>query len=300
MQYCMNWQAINFDWNQARAFLATAQEGSLSAASRVLGLTQPTLGRQVSALEDSLGVTLFERVGRSLVLTDAGQDLLTHVRGMGDAAGKFSMAAAGQSQQVDGHVAITATDIMSTYHLPSILRNLRDVAPGIEITVVSSNSVQNLMRREADIAIRHTRPTEPDLIARLVAEMTGNLFATPEYLERMGWPETAEEVSRCAFIGYDNHDQMVDIINSQGLSITRKNIRYSSANGVAAWGMVRAGLGIGAMSSDAARFIPEVQKVFPQLSIPFPVWLIAHRELHTSKRIRLVYDLLAEQFSKGL
>ncbi len=293
----MNWQAINFDWNQARAFLATAQEGSLSAASRALGLTQPTLGRQVSALEDTLGVTLFERVGRSLVLTDAGRELLKHVRGMGDAAGQLSMAASGQSQQIDGHVAITATDIMSVHYLPPILKKLRDIAPGIEVTVVSSNSVQNLMRREADIAIRHSRPTEPDLIARLIGEMSGHLFATPEYLARMGWPETAEDISRCDFIGYDDHAQMVELLNAQGLSLTRKNIRYSSANGVAAWAMVREGLGIGAMSQDGARIAPEVQMVFPQMAVPFPVWLIAHRELHTSKRIRLVYDLLAKEFS---
>lgn len=298
MHIRMNWQAINFDWNQARAFLATAQEGSLSAASRALGLTQPTLGRQVSALEDSLGVLLFERVGRSLELTEAGRELLDHVRAMGDAAGRFSMVAAGQSQTVDGHVSVTATDIMSVFYLPKILMRLRDLAPGIQITVVASNSVQNLMRREADIAIRHARPTEPDLIARLVGEMTGHLFATPDYLERAGWPKTADEVSRCDFVGYDDHDRMIELLNGFGLSLTRKNIRYASADGVAAWAMIRQGLGIGAMSADAARIAPEVQMVYPELTIPFPVWLVAHRELHTSKRIRLVYDLLVEEFSR--
>ncbi len=292
----MNWKAINFDWNQARAFLATAQEGSLSAASRALGLTQPTLGRQVSALEDSLGVVLFERVGRSLVLTDAGRDVLGHVQAMGDAASRFSLAVSGQSEQVDGHVAITATDIMSCYHLPPILKRLREVAPGIDVTVVSSNSIQNLMRREADIAIRHGRPTEPDLIAKLVGEMTGHLYATRDYLERAGWPKSAEEVARCDFVGFDDHDRMVALLNANGLPVTRKNIRYASADGVAAWSMIRAGLGVGPMSRSAAEFTPEVEMVFPELSVPFPVWLVVHRELHTSKRIRLVFDLLADSF----
>ncbi len=293
----MNWQAINFDWNQARAFLATAQEGSLSAASRALGLTQPTIGRQVAALEDTLGVALFDRVGRSLILTEAGRDVLTHVQAMGDAAARFSMAATGQSDQIDGHVAITATDIMSAYHLPPILKRLRDIAPGIEVTVVSSNSIQNLMRREADIAIRHTRPTEPDLIAKLAGEMTGHLYATRDYLDRVGWPKTADDIARCDFVGFDDHDRMVALLNAHGMPITRKNIRYASADGVAAWAMIRQGLGIGPMSRAAADLVPEVEMVFPDLAIPFPVWLVAHRELHTSKRIRLVFDLLAESLA---
>lgn len=292
----MNWQAINFDWNQARAFLATAQEGSLSAASRALGLTQPTIGRQVSALEDSLGVILFERVGRSLVLTEAGRDVLSHVQAMGDAASRFSMAATGRAEQVDGHVAITATDIMSVYHLPPILKRLRDVAPGIDVTVVASNSIQNLMRREADIALRHSRPTEPDLIAKMVGEMTGHLFATRDYLERAGLPKTAQEIARCDFVGFDDHDRMVELFNANGMPVRRKNIRYASADGVAAWAMIRAGLGIGPMSLAAAKMTPEVEMVFPEFSIPFPVWLVVHRELHTSKRIRLVFDLLSESF----
>ena len=107
----MKWQTVSFDWNQARAFLVTVEEGSLTAAARALGLTQPTLGRQVAALEDSLGVTLFDRVGRSLRLTPSGLELLDHVRSMGDAAGRVSLTASGQSQTVEGQVCITASDL---------------------------------------------------------------------------------------------------------------------------------------------------------------------------------------------
>ena len=135
----MNWQSISFDWNQARAFLATAEEGSLSAAARALGQTQPTLGRQVSALEEDLGVTLFERAGRSLSLTQSGLELLDYFRAMGDAAGRISLAASGRSQAIEGHVSITATNVMATYHLPAVLKQLREIAPGIEIDVVASN-----------------------------------------------------------------------------------------------------------------------------------------------------------------
>ena len=129
MQICMNWQAISFDWNQVRAFLATAEQGSFSGAARVLGLTQPTLGRQVSALEAELGVLLFERIGRSLELTPPGIELLEHVRAMGDAAHRISLVASGQSQTINGLVRITATNVFAAYLLLPVVEELRRIAP---------------------------------------------------------------------------------------------------------------------------------------------------------------------------
>ena len=157
----MNWQAVSFDWNQIRAFLATAEEGSLSAAARALGSTQPTVGRQIAALEDDLGVTLFERAGRSLIMTGAAQDLLEHVQAMGDAASRVSMVAAGQSEDIAGCVVITANDLMAAGYLPAVLAQLRQEAPGIIVDVVASNRIENLTRRDADIAIRHVQPEQP-------------------------------------------------------------------------------------------------------------------------------------------
>lgn len=143
----MNWQAISFDWNQVRAFLVTAEEGSLSAAARSLRLAQPTLSRQVSGLEQRLGVTLFERGNRSMALTAAGFELLEHVRVMGEAAMRVSLTASGQAQAVEGRVCITATDVFATYHLPPILARVREQAPGIEIEVIASDEVCDLRRR---------------------------------------------------------------------------------------------------------------------------------------------------------
>lgn len=201
MQICMNWQSITFDWNQARAFLATAEEGSLSAAARALGLTQPTLSRQVAALEENLGVTLFERIGRSLSLTQSGLDLLDHFRRMGEAASQISLAASGRSQAVEGRVTITATDLMAAYHLPPVIKTLRREAPGIEIEVNTSNDLRDLLRREADIAIRHVRPEQPDLIARLIGEASAYFFASPEYLDRVGRPQKPADLSKLDFVG---------------------------------------------------------------------------------------------------
>lgn len=294
----MNWPAIGFDWNQARAFLATAEEGSLSAAARALGLTQPTLGRQVAALEEELGVLLFERIGRSLRLTQAGIELLDHVRDMAEAANRISLTASGQSQAIEGRVRITASDMMSAYVLPSLMKELRRIAPLLEIDIVAANDVRDLMRREADIAIRHGRPQQQDLIARLVREETGRFYAAPSYLETHGRPNMAEGLSGHDFISFGDTDVMLGHLEPIGLGLKRENFRIGSENGVVAWEMARAGLGIAIMSDDIARRYPEMENVLTEIDpFVFPVWLTTHRELHTSRRIRLVFDLLAQHFS---
>ena len=294
----MIWDSVSFDWNQARAFLATAEEGSLSAAARALGLTQPTLGRQVAALEEDLGVVLFERVGRSLSLTQSGLDLLEHVRAMGDAANRISLAASGRSQAIEGQVSITASDAMSTYILPAVLKRLRDMAPEIEVEVVASNAVRDLRRREADIAIRHVRPEQPDLIAKLVRETTIHLYASTEYLERHGRPGSAAELSDAVFMGFEPADRLLSALTGLGLPLTRRNFKLTSNSGVVVWELVKQGLGIGPMLKEIAALTPGVECVLPDLDpFPVPIWLATHRELHTSRRIRLVFDLLAEAFS---
>jgi DNA-binding transcriptional LysR family regulator len=295
----MDWQSVIFDWNQVRAFLVTAEEGSFSAASRALGLTQPTLGRQVAALEDRLGVTLFERLGRSLSLTQSGLELLEHVRAMGDAAGRIALSASGQSQRIQGHVCITATDVLSLHFLPPALKRLRDVAPGIEVEIVASNEVRDLRRREADIAIRHARPEQPDLIAKLLREVSIRLYASTDYLDRLGRPSSPGDLAEAVFIGFDRSGRLLSRLNQMGLPLAKDNFRLTSENGAVAWEMVKHGLGIGVMAEDVADQTPGVECVLPDLDpIPVPVWLVTHRELHTSRRIRLVFDTLAETLGK--
>ncbi len=278
----------------------TAEEGSFSAASRALGLTQPTLGRQVAALEDRLGVTLFERLGRSLSLTQSGLELLEHVRAMGDAAGRIALTASGQSQRIEGHVCITATDVLSMHLLPPALKRLRDMAPAIEVEVVASNEVRDLRRREADIAIRHARPEQPDLIAKLLRELSIRLYASTDYLDRLGRPGSPGDLAEAVFIGFDRSDRLLTRLKQMGLPLEKDNFRLTSENGAVAWEMVKHGLGIGIMAEDVADQTPGVECVLPDLDpIPVPVWLVTHRELHTSRRIRLVFDVLAETLGKG-
>ncbi|SDW19631.1 LysR family transcriptional regulator [Litoreibacter albidus] len=290
----MNWSAISFDWNHVRAFLATVEEGSLSAAARATGLTQPTLGRQVAALEDAIGVTLFERVGRSLTLTTSGAQLVDHVRAMGDAATRISLAASGQSHSIEGLVRISVSDVLATYQLPKIIAQLRDTAPGIEVEVVASNAISDLLRRDADIALRHVRPEQPALIARKLADNRAYLYATPDYLTRIGSPTTLQGFKNAEFIGFGVPDEMLPHFVAMGLPLSRANIRYHSHSGVVGWQMVRQGLGVGVMSEEVARLSPEVVRALPdQSAIVFPTWLVSHRELITSSRIRLVFDVLA-------
>ena len=296
----MNWQAISFDWNQVRAFLATAEEGSLSAAGRALGLTQPTLGRQVAALEADLGITLFERVGRTLKLTQSGLELLDHVRAMGDAANRISLVASGQSQTIEGQVRITASDVASAYLLPPAMERLRAAAPLLDIDLVAANDIRDLLRREADIAIRHVRPEQPELIARLVQEATAHFYAARRYIETHGEPRTFEDLSGHDFIWFGDPDRMIEFFTPLGISLTRQNFRLGSKSGIVGWEMARFGLGIAIMSDEVAADCPEMQRLFPEMEpLVFPVWLATHRELHTSRRIRLVFDLLADFLSAG-
>jgi DNA-binding transcriptional LysR family regulator len=294
----MEWQNVSFDWNQAKAFLATAEEGSLSAAARALRLTQPTVGRQVTALEEALGVVLFDRVGRSLSLTPSGLELLDHVRAMGEAAGLVSLSASGQSQSIEGQVCITASEMMSSYYLPAVVARLREMAPEIEVEILASNTIQDLRRREADIAIRHVRPEQPELITRLIRETTAHFYASRAYLDRHGRPESPADLADAPFIGFDDPERAVAFLNAFGLSLTRRNFRVVTNSGFAAWEMVKLGLGIGVMAKELAATTPGVEIVMPeQVSIPVPIWLTTHRELHTSRRIRMVFDLLDEALS---
>jgi len=294
----MDWRNVRFDWNRARAFLVTAEEGSLSAAARALGMAQPTLGRQVDALEAELGVVLFERVGRGLTLTPSGLELLEHVRGMGAAAGRMSLAAAGQSQSIEGQVVLAASEVYAAHLLPSILVKLRALEPGIGIEVVTSNSPSDLRRREADIAIRNFRPTEPDLIARKICDVPARLFATPAYLESIGHPKLPYDLRDADFVSIDGSGMFLKGLNSMGLGLSERNFPILTENYLVMWEFVKIGLGVGILDGNIGDAEPAVVRVLPDLEpMMFPIWLVAHRELHSSRRIRMVYDLLATELS---
>lgn len=239
---------------------------------------------------------MFERVGKSLKLTAAGTELLLHVREMADVASRISLTATSQSQAIEGQVRITASDVMSAFQLPPILKQIRLAAPRLEIDVVAANDIRDIQRREADIAIRHVRPTQPDLIARLVAEATANFYAAPSYLDQVGRPKNADDLAKLDFVGFGDVDTMIGFLNPAGIDVTRQNFRIGSQSGIVSWEMVRHGFGVSVMSDDIAALTPGIERVLPDREpFKFPIWLATHSELHTAKRIRLVFDQLAER-----
>lgn len=294
----MDWKSVNFDWNRARAFLVTAEEGSLSAAARALGMTQPTLGRQVTALEQELGVALFERAGQGLVLTPGGLELVEHVRAMGDAANRVSLTASGQSQNIEGNVCITASEVDAVFILPPIIAKLRQMEPKISIEIVATNIASDLRRREADIAIRNFRPTQPDLITKKIKDVSARLYATPGYLGQIGKLKFPGDFERADFVSFDGTGMIIHNLNALGLNLTKKNFPILSENYIAHWELVKQGLGVGIMPEDIGDAEPLVQRALPELKpIVFPIWLTTHRELNTSRRVRMVYDLLAAELA---
>ena len=285
----------NLDWNQLKAFLETAETGSLSAAARKLGLTQPTLSRQVAAIEQSMGVTLFERVGKSMALTPTGLDLLEHARAMGAAAEALSLAATGSSQAVRGVVSVSATDVVASVLLPPLVKKLHDQEPGITIDVIPSNALSDLLRREADIAIRHVKPEQPDLIARLIREATAYFYASESWVNAHGHPRSAEDAARLSFVGSDRSGQYLGYLRTHGLPLSEANFSCYADHSVAHWALVRQGMGIGVMMEEIALATPGMVRVLDDLPpVRFPIWLVTHRELRTSKRIRMVFDALAQ------
>lgn len=283
------------DWNQLKAFLQTAETGSLSAAARKLGLTQPTLSRQVAAIERQMGVTLFERVGKAMVLTPTGLDLLEHARAMGTAAEALGLAASGRSQAVGGVVTVSATDAIAAYLLPPILQQLHAQEPSIAVEIVASNAVSDLLRREADIAIRHVQPEQPDLIARLVRQAQAGFYASEVWVRTHGHPRTAEDATRAVFVGSDRNGQYLAYLRHRGLNLSESQFSCYADQTALHWELVRQGLGIGATMDEIANKTPGVVRVLDDVPpLRFPIWLVSHRELRTARRIRVVFEALAQ------
>ncbi len=283
---------MSFDWTKARAFLATAEEGSLSAAARALGLAQPTLGRQVEALERELDVVLFERIGKRLVLTPSGLDLLEHVRAMGEAAQRVALTASGQSQTLDGPITISAGAAVCAFILPPIIEGIRAAHPGIEITLIATGTQSDLQLREADIAIRNVQPSQNDLIARRTPDRPAGFYATHAYLARHG-----PDLTRADFIGFDESGAMAEALTTRGFTVRADQFKLLSEDHLVQWALVKQGLGIGIMMCEIADADADVARAAPEFSVPVPMYLLAHREVKTSRRVRVVYDLLAEGLS---
>ncbi|WP_374673268.1 LysR family transcriptional regulator [Ideonella sp.] len=283
-----------FDWNQARSFLAVADHGTLMAAARVLQLSQPTLSRHLVALERQLGVPLFARHGRGMALTPGGQALLAHVRVMEGAARQVALTAQARTESLDGSVTLSVSEVMAAYVMPGILQALRASHPRLSLSVIAANRPSDLLRREADIAIRLFQPTQGHLIARRVGQIALRLYATPGYLDQLGRPTSLDALAHATFIVGEDPRRYVEPLRQHGLTVTDDNLRIRSASRVAQWELTKQGLGIGLMQEDIGDAEPRVVRAVPALPPDWrSVWLAAHEELRTHRAVRAVFDHLA-------
>lgn len=283
------------DWSLVQSFLAVAETGSLSAAARQLKHSQPTLGRHVQAFETQLGADLFHRHARGFELTETGHRILPAARQMREAMQAMALTAAGQAQDLAGSVRVTASVFASHHLLPPILAKIRAKEPKIQLDLIPSDSTQNLLFREADIAVRMYRPTQQDIIARHIGDLQLGAFAARSYLDRAGRPAGPEEFMAHDLVGYDGNDLIVATMREMGWPAKREDFATRCDNQATYWELVRAGCGIGFSQSKVGRADPLVEEIDIGLDIPpLPVWLAAHPSMRQAPRIRRVWDLLAE------
>lgn len=289
------------DWSLWRSFGAVVEEGSLSGAARRLGLTQPTIGRHVEALEQALGAVLFERTPGGLKPTETALRLYEPVAGAQRALAEASMIAAGADAELSGTVRITSSTVMSHYTLPPMLGTLREEFPQIALELVPSDSVENLLLREADIAVRMFRPTQLELVTKKLGESPVCCCAHERYLARRGQPEEIADLTSHDLIGFDRSTLIIDTAAAVGVPVTRDDFVVRTDSQTAAWELTKAGVGVGFAQRQLVEATPGMRALLPQLKLPaLEVWLTTHRELFTSRRIRAIYDRLGELLTRHL
>lgn len=285
----------DFNWSLIRSFLAALDHGSLMAAARALGIHQPTVGRHVAELEEQLGVTLFERTGRGLLPTTEAARLAEPARAMAAGADRLARQARGVQAVVRGTVRLTTSQPVACVLLPPTLARLRLALPEIQIELVVSNAVTNLLQREADIAVRMVRPDQASLVGKRIGQVSIGSYAHRDYLQRRGSPRQPEDLLQHELIGNDRQADIVRGFAALGYQVGREHFALRTDDLMAYEALVRAGAGIGFLARYLARRSPELVPVLPALTIPpLPMWLVAHREIRSNPRIRAVWDHLAQ------
>ncbi|CCD92849.1 putative transcriptional regulator, LysR family [Bradyrhizobium sp. ORS 375] len=290
-----------WDWSLLRSFLAVVRRGSLSAAARATGLTQPTIGRHIDELEASLGVALFTRSQAGLLPTEAATTLLPHAEAMEAAFAALVRAArtGGDARQPRGVVRISASEIVGTFVLPPILAGIRQRYPEIVIEVVLNNRTDDLLRRDADIAVRMIRPKQDGLVARKLGRIPLGLYAHRDYIARFGLPDTIEALKAHHIIGFDRDDHSARSVASSQLPLSRELFSYRTDSDVAQVTAIEAGLGIGGMQTAMARRNPALVPVLAdQVAFALDCWLAVHEDQKDSPPIRALFDGLAEGLAR--
>ena len=284
------------DWNLYRSLLAVLDSGSLSGAARALGLAQPTIGRHIEALEDALGGgSLFTRSGSGLRPTRAALALATHARAMAVAAEALIRTATGDPDNISGVVRVTASQIVGAEVLPPLLRDFRETHPLVDIELALSNQMENLLRRDADIAVRMARPTQTGLLARRIGALRVSLHAHRAYLQKHGEPQTLDDLRRHTLIGFDRDAPPPSAVSGIDFEITPDLFALRTDSDLAQLAALRAGFGIGACPTLLARRDPNLVPILGDVfGFDMEVWVVMHEDLKGDRRMHRLFDHLAQ------
>jgi len=290
-----------FDWALVRSFLAVLDAGSLMGAARNLGAQQPTLSRHVAELEAQLGAPLFERTGRGVTPTAVALAIAESARQMEAGADQLALQLAGRRDAAAGCVRITTSQVAAAYLMPPVLAALQQAEPDIQVELVASNQISNLLRREADIALRMVWPAQGSLVARKLGELPIGAAAHQSYLQRHGTPRKPQDLLQHRLIGYDRDETIERGFARLGFALPHHAFALRTDDQVAYGRLVASGAGIGFVALYNIAHWPGVVPLLPMLQIPpLPCWLAVHREIRSNKVVRRVYDFLAEAIPREL
>lgn len=280
-------------WELYRSYLSVLKEGSLSGAARAMGIAQPTVGRHIAALEKSLGMMLFTRSQLGLLPTEAARALEPFAQDMSSSAAALKRAAEGQGAGIKGTVRVTASEVMGVEVLPPILTQLQNEHPDLKVELVLTNRVQDLLRREADIAIRMTQPKQDLLIARRVGQVNLGLHAHKKYLRKRGIPKSLADLAQHALIGFDEETPFVRAAR-KGFPIWQRDaFSVRTDSDMAQLALIRAGSGIGICQVALAAREPQLVHLLPEsLSLGLETWLTMHEDLRNNPRCKVTFDAL--------
>lgn len=286
------------EWHLYRSLLAVLRTGSLSAAARSIGLTQPTIGRHVNQLERALGIPLFTRSQHGLTATEAALELRPYAESL-EATAAALLRTASSHGGSGGTVRITASEVIGAEVLPPILADLRDKHSDLVVELVLSNQTQDLLHREADIAVRMVRPSQQALLVRHIGNMALGLYAHRRYVDRHGTPASATDLGSHALIGFDQENAFIRSVRARGIALDRRMFALRTDNDLAQLAALRAGFGIGACQVGIARrdsdLVPVLQSAF---SFKLGIWIAMHADLRSSPRCRIASEALAQGLSR--
>ncbi len=283
------------DWAWYRSFLRVLETGSLSAAARVLGATQPTVGRHIDQLERALGLKLFTRSFAGFAATDAARELQPYAAGIAATAEALRRVASSHGAGVHGTVRITASEVIGVEILPPILTALRESHPALVIELVVSNRLVDLLHRESDIAVRMVRPVQQALVARRIGRVEIGLHAHRRYLKRHGTPKTLDDLAGHALIGFDQETELTRRVQREFRAFAREGFAWRSDSDLAQLAAIRAGYGIGACQVPLAARDPALVRVLGQrVGLPLETWVVMHEDLRETPRCAVTFAALVK------